>query len=45
MLDLSLLLTALWLVVPLPAQGDVTPPVWAKVDHFWFRKAVDGGHV
>ena len=24
---------------------DVTAPIWAKPDHFWFRKAVDGGHV
>ncbi len=45
MRNLSLLLIAFWLVVPLPAQGDVTPPVWAKADHFWFRKAVDGGHL
>ena len=27
------------------AQNDVTPPVWAKPDHFWFRKAVTGGHL
>ena len=24
---------------------DATPPVWAKPDHFWFRKSVPGGHV
>jgi hypothetical protein len=24
---------------------DTMAPVWAKPDHFWFRKAVDGGHV
>ena len=24
---------------------DATAPVWAKPDHFWFRKAMDGGHV
>ncbi len=23
----------------------VTPPVWAKPDHFWYRKAVPGGHL
>jgi hypothetical protein len=42
---LSMLLAALWLVVPLPQQGDVTPLTWAKPDYFWFRKAVDGGHL
>lgn len=41
----SLLIPALWLVVPLLTQGDVTPPTWAKPDHFWFRTAVDGGHL
>jgi hypothetical protein len=24
---------------------ETTAPVWAKPDHFWFRKAVAGGHV
>jgi hypothetical protein len=27
------------------AQPDVTAPVWAKPGHFWFRKAIDGGHL
>jgi len=26
-------------------QPDVTAPVWAKPGHFWFRKAVTGGHL
>jgi hypothetical protein len=42
---LSILLAVLWLVAPPPLQADVTPPTWAKADHFWFRKAVDGGHL
>lgn len=28
-----------------PAVQDVTPPTWAKPGHFWYRKAVDGGHL
>lgn len=42
----GLLLTAL--IVPAQvsqAQPDVTAPVWAKADHFWYRKAVTGGHL
>lgn len=27
------------------APQETTQPVWAKPDHFWFRKAVPGGHV
>jgi hypothetical protein len=30
---------------PESAWQDVTAPVWARPDHFWFRKAVPGGHV
>ncbi len=26
-------------------SAQVTAPVWAKPDHFWFRKAMAGGHV
>ncbi len=36
---------AAWLVVPVSGQIDVTAPEWAKPDHFWFRKAVTGGHL
>jgi hypothetical protein len=27
------------------AAAPVTPPVWAKPDHFWYRKAVPNGHL
>ncbi len=27
------------------AQPDVTAPVWAKPEHFWFRKAYGDGHL
>lgn len=27
------------------AASTTTAPIWAKSDHFWFRKAVDGGHL
>lgn len=41
---LSVALAAL-LLVPVSGQSDVTAPAWAKPDHFWFRKAVTGGHL
>lgn len=40
-----MILAALLLHTPLAGQAPVTPPTWAKPDHFWFRKAVDGGHL
>ncbi len=36
---------ALMMLAPMSAQTDVTAPVWAKPGHFWFRKAVTGGHL
>ena len=32
-------------VAPPQTPAPVSPPVWAKADNFWFRKAVPGGHV
>lgn len=34
----------LW-AVPSAQSADTTPPVWAKPDHFWFRKAFGEGHL
>lgn len=28
-----------------PVVQDTTAPTWAKPGHFWYRKAVDGGHL
>jgi hypothetical protein len=39
----GLLLSSILLAMPVAAQ-DVTAPVWATPDHFWFRTTVPGGH-
>ncbi|GMV22388.1 MAG: hypothetical protein AMXMBFR57_23370 [Acidimicrobiia bacterium] len=33
------------LQVPAEPQPEVSAPVWAKPDHFWFRKAYGDGHL
>ncbi|MGH7470664.1 MAG: hypothetical protein ACRENP_22175 [Longimicrobiales bacterium] len=33
------------LLLPMGAAAQTTPPVWAKPDHFWYRKSVPGGHL
>lgn len=40
-------LLAAVLTMLIPAQGtvEVSAPLWAKPGHFWFRKAVTGGHL
>ncbi|MGH7460067.1 MAG: hypothetical protein ACREMA_03440 [Longimicrobiales bacterium] len=35
----------LLLGLPVCAQAQITAPVWAKPDNFWFRKVVPGGHL
>lgn len=44
---MSRLLLAALLATLVPMQGamEVTAPVWAKPGHFWFTKAVPGGHL
>ena len=39
-----ILVALLWLL-PLAVTGQVTTPVWAKPDNFWYRKVVPGGHL
>ena len=46
MRDLGRILLAAVLLWPIAGTAQsVTPIVWAKPDHFWFRKAVPGGNV
>lgn len=33
------------LLAPAAGAQDVSDPVWAKADNFWYRKAVPGGHI
>ena len=40
---LLVVMLAMWL--PLQERTDVSAPVWAKPGHFWFMKAVPGGHL
>ena len=32
-------------LLPVCGAAQVTAPVWAKPDHFWYRKVVQGGHL
>ena len=42
----GLLLGSILMVMPWGgAAQDTTTPIWAKPDHFWFRKALPNGHV
>jgi hypothetical protein len=40
-----LLVAVLTLLIPSQGASDVSAPVWAKRGHFWFAKAVTGGHL
>jgi hypothetical protein len=39
------LLSLVALAAPAVAYQSSTPPTWAKADHFWYRRAVPGGHI
>lgn len=42
----SVMVCAILALSPLAGVAqETTAPIWAKPDHFWFRKAVPGGHV
>ncbi len=41
----GLLLCSMMMLLPVGGAAQVSGPVWAKPDNFWYRKSVPGGHL